>query len=210
MVYGILPTDWGDVLRLPNNSSQSQDHPFIIALRSLECTWIGNADQFETVFDLMVAASYHQNSSKYLLAKNGTIVANNNGYHPMSGKLPNLLLFDHQTQLKLLSLILGFVYTYKKLSETEYKESKPLILLNQHSSFSLNTSTMILLISYFGIDMNGDGTLQEKSDNYQEFRQTLFMFLYDVVMSYAKELKVSDIFNLTAKLCEYFKYTPKE
>ena len=69
---------------------------------------------------------------------------------------------------------------------------------------------MILLISYFGIDMNGDGTLQEKSDNYQEFRQTLFMFLYDVVMSYAKELKVSDIFNLTAKLCEYFKYTPKE
>jgi hypothetical protein len=199
-----LKTDWGDVLRLPDKSMQTRDNQKIVDIRALTCTWVGTKADFPTFFDLMVAASQHENTSRYLIVDNGKIVGNNCDYHPMCGKLPARLdTYPDDVKLRYISIVVQLVAIHKSMKLLKYCDPTPLVRKNMYSMFSVDMSAIILLISYFGLEMSGDGTVQEKVDSYADYRRMIFVHADDVIKSYMAEMGTEtyeDLFYAMAKM----------
>jgi hypothetical protein len=222
-------SEWGDVLRLPCDGPNSQDKPHIIAIRSMPTTWIGNSKLFPSVFDLMIAASQHSDTSKYYIAsKTNVFLAmpsstpapsssgwyihpNTHQYHPMSGLLPPASAIENSIdRMRLLSIMLMTIKLSMSMTASGYLDGNVKIFANQYSTFSANLSPVILAISYFGLRMSGDGTVQDKLDAYEEYRKHLMIHIMDVVESYRRRLDVPTYIDCANRLAQIFNLIEKK
>ena len=190
---GYIGSSWGDILRIPTEGQHAQEHPLLRAARRSQITWIGNVKLFRSIYDLMIAASHHADNSTYHLASrddagNYKTIVYDVQYHPMSGKLPPSIP-EPRDRMRLLSILLGLhwfsiaVTTSGHLTPTTIAGiAAPCnIMKNLYSVWSANTSCVVLLVSYYGLGISGDGTLQEKLDGSREFRQQVAQYAVDVV-----------------------------
>ena len=217
---GQIRTDWADVLRLPTDGPHSQDHPLIRASRRHKTTWVGNVKLFPTVYDLITAASFHSDGSEYYLAERNVVVSEQseqreqrersggykiipraNQYHPMSGKLPTSLTDAERP--KVLSIILGTIWLALVLEKCGHSSMQIRIYRNLYSAFSAHTTPVVLLISYFGLILSGDGTVQDKLDRSAEYRNELAIYAMDVLRSYMLETNTANAFDCALKVAEY-------
>ncbi len=99
------------------------------------------------------------------------LVAETPRIHPMSGKLPiDVHAIDRFATLSVMLEVLWYVGEFE---HSGHYVQCPKIYRNLYSVFSANTKSMILMISYWGIYMNGDGTVQDKVNSYAQYRMTI-------------------------------------
>jgi hypothetical protein len=184
---GYLQTEWGDVLRLPVDGPYSQDHPYITAARRMRTSWYGNAKLFPSIYDLMIAVSFHTDGNIYRVAERSGIgapyelIGHPDVPHPMSGVLPSPQTLGARDRLRLLSILLGSIHMALAMEKSGHLDGKVRIYSNLYSAFSADVSPVVLLISYFGIHCSGDGSVQEKLVRMAEFRYAVADYMRDVV-----------------------------
>jgi hypothetical protein len=202
---GVIGTDWGDVLRLPTDGNLSQDHPYFIATRSVSTTWIGTVAEFPSVYDIMIGASQYNDSSKFAIVRNGELVYA--VYHPMCGKLPSKKLLETMhvdDRKRLFSIILEVMWLCKMYKKCGHISDSVTILRNCYSVFSASSSAVVLLISYFGLKISADGTVQDNLDNYAEYRHQIATYMVDLVKSWAFETESKNIGECLERITALF------
>jgi hypothetical protein len=183
---GYLQTEWGDVLRLPEDGPHSDDHPYIIGSRRMRTMWYGNEKLFPSIYDLMIAASFHADGNNYRLGRrssNGSyeLVGRPDIPHPMSGILPPPNSLSQRERHRLLSILLGSIHMALAMERCGHLSGEVRIFQNYYSAFSADVSPLVLLISYFGIHCTGDGSDQEKVVKMAEYRYAVADYMRDVV-----------------------------
>ena len=193
---GTLGTDWGDVLRLPTEGGQ--DHQYIISTRRMETTWVANEKLFPTIYDFMIAVSQHARTSKYVLVRKHARahahahdhtpdsewrVSKTTDYHPMSGQMPPKS-DDDAENLRLLTIILGVIWQTIQYENCDIGQAAPAICKNNYSVFSTSLSPVILLVSYYDLQLSGPGTVQDKFGYSADYRRAIASRMRDVAESY--------------------------
>jgi hypothetical protein len=168
---------------LPVSSSEKQIDPLLQGALRMQTTWVGNADSFPYIWDLMIAASCHRQDSVYMLVKNGQVVERTD-YHPMCGKMPPRGPDGfHHLDPRLKVIFLELVWFVKYFSNEVYF----------YSIFSANTSLIVLLVSYFKLDINALGTVQDKIMFYKEYREAIHAYAHDVLVSLISDIGLASL-----------------
>jgi hypothetical protein len=189
---GRLIGEWGDSLRLPVEGPHSQDHPYITATRRMQITWVGNRKLFPSTYDLMIAASYHADGNAYYLAERAgpdspyMLWDHVQPPHPMSGRLPDPASFSgHDAErYRYVSIALGTIHAALAMTKCGHADGGMRIYRDLYSVYSAHTSVVVLLISYYGIHLSGDGSIQDKLNRSAEFRAMVAERMLDVVGCY--------------------------
>lgn len=188
---GSIQAEYGDFLHPPSSGQSTQDHPYLIMTRQKRCSWYGNVKLFDTCFDLMVAAAFYSEGNTFTLveltkAGKYVIAAEDPGYHPMSGKIPlHPRDCDVSTLLALYASVFFYAHEYQRAG---FLEGKTRIYPHLYSVYSVNTMAPALLISYYKIYMNGDGTIADKFYSYAEYRATIAHRMIDLAESLCRDI----------------------
>jgi len=103
----------------------------------------------------------------------------------MSGRLPP----PGERSMRLCSIMLGAIWLAVSLRKSGVRDRERRIYPNLYSTYSANTSAAVLLLSYHGLNITGDGTLQDKLDNFSEFRAELALRAENLVEAYMRETR---------------------
>jgi hypothetical protein len=193
---------WADTLRLPVDGPNSHDHPLVRSIRRRAVTWIGSAKEFKTVYDLIVASSHWNTGNRYVLApvegaSAEAPVIRENIYHPMCSKIPRWETLSVEEHIRVTAIMLGLILQVKRAKECGIFEKRAVILKNSYSFYSTHTSHMIMLITYFGIYMQGDGTVQDKFDRSADYRKVIHEYAEGVIKGYLRSYTTAELTSET-------------
>ena len=190
----VIQAEWQEVLRLPTSGAQSNDHPYLIACRTVPVRWMANKKLFPTPYDLLVATSQYYPGSEYAIAdrtpSGAYRLVERALYHPMSGQLPPS--DGPEASRRRLATILLLLLALRRLWDSCDLGKGAWIYENWYSAYSTHTSPVILLISYFGLDASGEGTMQEKFDRSADFRAMVAEFAAAVCTSLMRATRTRD------------------